>query len=41
MNHGLNDEIDLSRFQDLRHPALIDHVQRVGLTMYDRTAALA
>ena len=34
-------KIDLSRFQDLRHPGLIDHIQRVGLPIYESTAAVA
>lgn len=34
-------KIDLSRFSDLRHPALIEHIQRVGLAIYERSAAAA
>ena len=34
-------KIDLSRFSDLRHPALIEHIQRVGLAIYERPAAAA
>ena len=34
-------KIDLSRFSDLRHPALIDHIQRVGLPIYESAAAVA
>ena len=29
-------EMDLSNFTDLRHPALIDHIRRVGVVLYDR-----
>lgn len=34
-------KIDLSRFSNLRHPALIDHVQRVGLPIYESTVIVA
>jgi predicted nucleotidyltransferase len=34
-------KIDLSRFSDLRHPALIEHIRRVGLAIYERPAAAA
>lgn len=34
-------KIDLSRFAELRHPALIDHIQRVGLPIYESAAAIA
>ena len=29
-------EMDLSNFTDLRHPALIDHIRRVGVVLYDK-----
>ena len=28
--------IDLSAFSSLRHPALLDHIQRVGVVLYQR-----
>jgi predicted nucleotidyltransferase len=31
-------EMDLSIFDDLRHPALIDHVRRVGVVVYEKNA---
>ena len=34
-------EMDLSCFADLKHPALIDHIQRVGVPIYERTAVPA
>ena len=34
-------KIDLSRFSELRHPALIDHIQRVGLPIYASAGSLA
>lgn len=37
----LPNKIDLSRFSDLRQPALIDHIQRVGLPIYESRAAVA
>jgi len=32
-------EIDLSRLTELSNPSLIDHIQRVGLPIYERKAA--
>ena len=32
-------KIDLSLFSELRHAALIDHVRRVGIPLYERAAA--
>jgi predicted nucleotidyltransferase len=32
-------EIDLSRLTELNNPALIDHIQRVGLPIYESKAA--
>jgi predicted nucleotidyltransferase len=29
-------EMDLSNFTDLQHPALIDHIRRVGVMLYDK-----
>lgn len=29
-------EMDLSNFTDLQHPALIDHIRRVGVVLYDK-----
>jgi len=29
-------QIDLSLFSKLRHPGLIDHIQRVGIPLFDR-----
>ena len=29
-------EMDLSNFTDLRHPALIEHIRRVGVVLYDK-----
>lgn len=29
-------EIDLSHFDNLQNPALIDHIQRLGITIYQR-----
>lgn len=34
-------KIDLSRFSDLRNEALIDHILRVGLPIYERAPAVA
>jgi uncharacterized protein len=34
-------KIDLSLFSGLKHPALIDHIQRVGLVLYTRQPAIA
>jgi predicted nucleotidyltransferase len=31
-------EIDLSVFSDLQHPDLIDHIQRVGVALYEKNA---
>jgi uncharacterized protein len=32
-------EMDLSVFNDLKHPALLDHIRRVGVVLYEKTAA--
>lgn len=32
-------QIDLSIFASLTHPALLDHIRRVGVTLYERTPA--
>lgn len=29
-------EMDLSNFTNLRHPALIDHIRRTGVVLYER-----
>lgn len=29
-------EMDLSNFTDLQHPALIDHIRRVGVVLYEK-----
>jgi predicted nucleotidyltransferase len=34
-------KIDLSLFSGLKHPALIDHIQRVGIPLFERTAIAA
>lgn len=34
-------EIDLSCFEDLKHPALIEHIQRVGVLLYGKNAVPA
>jgi predicted nucleotidyltransferase len=31
-------QIDLSLFSKLRHPELIDHIRRVGVSLYERAA---
>jgi predicted nucleotidyltransferase len=30
-------KMDVSLFKDLTHPDLIDHIRRVGLTLYERS----
>jgi predicted nucleotidyltransferase len=35
----LPQRIDLSLFETLTHPELIDHIQRVGVTIYERATA--
>lgn len=32
--------IDLSIFKDIRDPDMIEHIQRVGLTFYDKSEAI-
>ena len=32
-------KIDLSLFSELRHAALIDHIRRVGIPLYERATA--
>lgn len=34
-------KIDLSLFSGLKHPALIDHIRRVGIVLYTRETAAA
>ena len=34
-------KIDLSLFPGLKHPALIDHIRRVGIALYTREPAAA
>ena len=34
-------KIDLSLFAGLKHPALIDHIRRVGIVLYSREPAAA
>ena len=34
-------EIDLSLFSGLKHPALIDHIRRIGIVLYTRQPAAA
>ena len=34
-------KIDLTLFSGLKHPALIDHIRRVGLVLYARQSATA
>jgi predicted nucleotidyltransferase len=34
-------KIDLSLFSGLKHPALIDHIRRVGIALYTREPATA
>jgi len=34
-------KIDLSLFSKLKHPALIDHIRRVGIVLYTREPAAA
>jgi uncharacterized protein len=34
-------KIDLSLFSALKHPALIDHIQRVGIVVYTRQPVAA
>ncbi len=34
-------KIDLSLFSKLKHPALIDHIRRVGIVLYTRELATA
>jgi predicted nucleotidyltransferase len=34
-------KIDLSHFSGLKHPALIDHIRRVGIVLYTREPATA
>jgi predicted nucleotidyltransferase len=34
-------KIDLSLFSALKHPALIEHIRRVGIVLYDRQPATA
>jgi hypothetical protein len=31
-------EIDLSLMSSITHPALLDHIQRVGVVLYERNA---
>jgi uncharacterized protein len=31
-------KMDVSLFKDLTHPDLIDHIRRVGVTLYERSA---
>lgn len=33
-------KIDLCRYSQLRHPALIDHIQRVGVLIFERAPSL-
>jgi hypothetical protein len=33
----LPQKIDLSLFSRLQHPALMDHIRRVGLPLYERS----
>ena len=34
-------KIDLSLFSGLKHPALIDHIRRIGIVLYTRQPAAA
>jgi predicted nucleotidyltransferase len=34
-------KIDLSLFSGLKHPALVDHIRRGGIVLYDRQPAAA
>jgi uncharacterized protein len=34
-------KIDLSLFSQIRHPALIDHIQRVGIALFEREPSVA
>lgn len=34
-------EIDLSLFSKLKDPALVEHIQRVGIPLFERTVAAA
>lgn len=33
-------QMDLSLFAGLTHPALLDHIQRVGVVLYERTPVM-
>lgn len=37
----LSYKIDLSLFSGLKHPALVDHIRRIGIVLYTREPAAA